>query len=241
MQPDNPYPRLGQAGTNDEMNLLVGKTLGKFRIVSRIGAGGMATVFKAYQANLDRYVAIKVLPSHYAHDKTFAERFEREARAIAKLQHANIVPIHDFAQEEINLGEQGPTTFTYIVMEYVEGGTLKDRLKQPLSIPEAVDFMVQAAEGLDCAHRKNIVHRDVKPANMLVREGNQLLISDFGIVKMLEATTNLTRVGTGLGTPQYMSPEQGTGQAVDRRSDIYSLGIVLFHCLVGHVPYTGDS
>ena len=149
-----------------------------------------------------------------------------------KLAHPNIVQIHDFGEHE---------NITYIVMEYVDGGTLKDRLKKALPPAEAVDFVLQAAEGLDCAHRNGIVHRDVKPANMLVRKDGHLLLSDFGIAKLLEATSNLTRVGTGIGTPQYMSPEQGTGQPVDRRSDIYSLGIVLFHCLTGHVPYTADN
>src|SRR6266446_8899761 len=218
---------------NDDLDSLVGKSLGQFRIVERIGAGGMATVFKAYQPTLDRYVAVKVLPAYHARDPIFVKRFKQEARSVAKLAHPNIVQIHDFGEQD---------NITYIVMEYVEGGTLKDRLKQrPLTVPEAVDFMIQAAEGLDCAHRNGIIHRDVKPANMLLRKDGHLLISDFGIAKMLEGTTNLTRVGTGIGTPQYMSPEQGTGQAVDRRRDIYSLGIVLFHCLAGRVPFTAEN
>jgi eukaryotic-like serine/threonine-protein kinase len=232
MQQDNPYSR--SAGNVEDMNVLVGKTLGQFRIVERIGTGGMATVFKAYQPNLDRYVAIKVLPAYHARDPVFVQRFVREARAVAKLAHPNIVQIHDFGEVD---------NITFIVMEYVDSGTLKDRLKQQqrLSVPEAVDFMIQAAEGLDCAHRNGIVHRDVKPANMLLRKDGHLLLSDFGIAKILEGTTNLTRVGTGIGTPQYMSPEQGTGMPVDRRSDIYSLGIVLFHCLTGRVPFTADN
>lgn len=217
---------------NDEMSSLVGKSLDKFRIVERIGAGGMATVFKAYQPNLDRYVAVKVLPSYHARDPIFVKRFVQEARSVAKLAHPNIVQIHDFGEQE---------NITFIVMEYVDGGTLKDRLKRTLSIPEAVDFMIQAAEGLDCAHRHGIIHRDVKPANMLLRKDGYLLLSDFGIAKILEGTTNLTRAGTGIGTPQYMSPEQGTGQPVDRRSDIYSLGIVLFHCLTGRVPFNAEN
>ena len=221
-----------QMGKNDEMDALVGKSLGQFRIVERIGAGGMATVFKAYQPNLDRYVAIKVLPAYHAKDPVFVKRFVQEARAVAKLVHPNILQIHDFGDQD---------NITYIVMEYVDGGTLKDRLKRALPVPEAIDYMIQAAEGLDCAHRNGIIHRDVKPANMLLRKDGYLLLSDFGIAKILEGTTNLTRVGTGIGTPQYMSPEQGTGQAVDRRSDIYSLGIVLFHCLTGRVPYTADN
>ena len=221
-----------QSANSDELNSLIGKSLGQFRIVERIGAGGMATVFKAYQPNLDRYVAVKVLPAYHARDPIFLKRFQQEARSVAKLQHANIVPIHEF-------GEQDGITF--IVMEYVDGGTLKDRLKRSISVAESVDFVIQAAEGLGCAHGHGIVHRDVKPANMLVRKDGHLLLSDFGIAKILEGTSNLTRAGTGIGTPQYMSPEQGTGQAVDRRSDIYSLGIVLFHALTGKVPFNADS
>ncbi len=229
-QPENVYPR--QENNSNDVNTLVGKSLGQFRIVERIGAGGMATVFKAYQPTLDRYVAIKVLPAFHARDPIFVKRFVQEARSVAKLAHPNIVQIHDFGEQD---------NITYIVMEYVDGGTLKDRLKKPLPVPEAVDFIIQAAEGLDCAHRNGIIHRDVKPANMLVRKDGHLLLSDFGIAKILEGTTNLTRAGTGIGTPQYMSPEQGTGMPVDRRSDIYSLGIVLFHCLTGRVPFTADS
>lgn len=217
---------------DDELNALVGKSLGNFRVVERIGSGGMATVFKAYQPNLDRYVAIKVLPSHYARDPDFVKRFVQEARVVAKLVHPNILQIHDFGEQD---------NITYIVMEYVEGGTLKDRLRRPLTTGEAADYMIQAAEGLNCAHNNGIVHRDVKPANMLLRKDGYLLLSDFGIAKILEGTANLTRAGVGIGTPQYMSPEQGTGMAVDRRSDIYSLGIVLFHCLAGQVPFTADT
>src|SRR5437660_8686322 len=220
-------------GNNDDLNSLVGKSLGQFRIVAHIGAGGMATVFKAYQPTLDRYVAIKVLPAYHARDPIFVKRFVQEARSVAKLAHPNIVQIHDFGDQE---------GVTYIVMEYVDGGTLKDRLKQQaVSVSEAVDFIIQAAEGLNCAHSHGIIHRDVKPANMLLRKDGHLLLSDFGIAKILEGTTNLTRVNTGIGTPQYMSPEQGTGQAVAASSDIYSLGIVLFHCLTGRVPFNADS
>ena len=232
MQPENVYPR--QSGSSDDMSSLVGKSLGQFRVVERIGAGGMATVFKAYQPALDRYVAIKVLPPHHARDQVFVKRFVQEARSVAKLTHPNIVQIHDFSSEE-----EG--SLTYIVMEYVEGGTLKERLKRALPVPEVAGFIIQAAEGLDCAHQHGIIHRDVKPANILLRKDGHLLLSDFGIAKILEGTTNLTRVGTGIGTPQYMSPEQGTGQPVDRRSDIYSLGIVFFHCLTGRVPFTADN
>src|SRR5579859_4935934 len=221
-----------QSANSDELNALVGRSLGQFRIVERIGAGGMATVFKAYQPNLDRYVAIKVLPAYHARDPVFVKRFVQEARAVAKLVHPNILQIHDFGEQD---------NITYIVMEYVEGGTLKERLARPLSTSDAADYIIQAAEGLSCAHANGIIHRDVKPANMLLRKDGFLLLSDFGIAKILEGTANLTRAGVGIGTPQYMSPEQGTGATVDPRSDIYSLGIVLFHCLAGQVPFTGDT
>ncbi len=227
-------PPEDHSGNNNDMSSLVGKSLGQFRIVERIGAGGMATVFKAYQPTLDRHVAIKVLPPHHARDHVFVKRFVQEARSVAKLTHPNIVQIHDFSPEE-----EG--SLKYIVMEYVEGGTLKDRLKHALPVPEAAGYIMQAADGLECAHENGIIHRDVKPANILLRKDGHLLLSDFGIAKLLEGATNLTRVGTGIGTPQYMSPEQGTGQAVDRRSDIYSLGIVFFHCLTGRVPFTADN
>src|SRR6266487_5417884 len=183
MQPGNNYPR--RAGNSDDMEKLVGKELGQFRIVERIGAGGMATVFKAYQRTLDRYVAIKVLPAYHAQDPVFVKRFIQEARSVAKLAHPNIVQIHDFGEQE---------NITYIVMEYVDGGTLKDRLRErPVSVPEAVDCVIQAAEGLGCAHSHGIIHRDVKPANMLLRRDGHLLLSDFGIAKILEGTVNLTR------------------------------------------------
>ncbi|MBV9689731.1 MAG: protein kinase [Ktedonobacteraceae bacterium] len=230
MQSENVFSR--QQSSDNEMNALIGQSLGQFRIVEQIGAGGMAVVFKAYQPMLDRYVAIKVLPSYHANDPVFLTRFVQEARSVAKLAHPNIVQIHDF-------GEQN--TITYIVMEYVDGGTLKDRLKKPLPVGETIDYIIQAAQGLSCAHRNGIIHRDVKPANMLLRQDGRLLLSDFGIAKILEDSTSLTRVGTGIGTPQYISPEQSTGQAVDRRSDIYSLGIVLFHCLTGRVPFTAEN
>ncbi len=218
------------------MTTLIGKKLGHFEVVEQIGQGGMATVYKAYQPALDRHVAIKVLPDTYAKDRTFLERFIREARAIAKLYHPHILPVHDF-------GEQDGTT--YIVMEYVSGGTFKKKLKsgQGMVLREAIDLILQACQALECAHQNNIVHRDVKPGNMLLRSDSFLLLADFGIAKILEATTMLTRTGVGIGTPQYMSPEQGTGGAVDGRSDIYSLGIVLYQSVTGRVPFgaPGDA
>jgi serine/threonine protein kinase len=211
---------------------LVGQTLGQYRLVDRIGRGGMATVYKAYQPSLDRYVAVKVLPTYLAHDPDFATRFRREARAIAKLNHPRILPVHDFGQE----GE-----LSYIVMRYVEGGTLKKILGQPLALDRVVDIIVQVGDALDYAHQQGIIHRDVKPANVLLDRGKWALLSDFGLAKMAAASVQLTKTGVGLGTPAYMSPEQAQGKPVDAQSDIYSLGIMLFEMLTGQVPFDADT
>ncbi|HEV2662678.1 MAG TPA: protein kinase [Ktedonobacteraceae bacterium] len=216
----------------DDMERLIGQQLDNFRVIERIGAGGMATVFRAYQPSLDRYVAIKVLPTKQAQDPIFFKRFVQEARSIARLAHPNIVHIYNF-------GEEGD--IKYIAMEYVEGGTLKQRLGKPLPVRQAADFVIQAAQGLACAHSNGIIHRDIKPANMLLRKNGHLLLTDFGLAKILEDTTNITRTGARLGTPHYMSPEQGTGRPVDARTDIYSLGIVLFQCLAGEPPFSADN
>lgn len=219
-------------GKDNDLDQLIGQQLDQFQITERIGAGGMATVFKAYQPSLDRYVALKVLPTQHAQDPVFFKRFVQEARSIARLAHPNIVHIYNFGEQDI---------IKYIVMEYVDGGTLKERVKQPLPIKQAIDFVLQAAKGLECAHHNGIIHRDIKPANMLVRDNGHLLLTDFGLAKILEETTNITRTGAQVGTPHYMSPEQGAGHAIDKRTDIYSLGIVLFHCLAGEPPFQADS
>jgi len=222
-----------QSANSDELNSLIGKSLGQFRIVDRIGAGGMATVFKAYQPNLDRYVAVKVLPAYHARDPIFLKRFQQEARSVAKLQHANIVPIHEF-------GEQDGITF--IVMEYVDGGTLKDRLKRSISVAESVDFVIQAAEGLGCAHGHGIVHRDIKPSNLLLtqKDGRPFVkLTDFGLARnVTDGDFKVTHSGTTIGTVDYISPEQArNSRAADIRSDIYSLGCTLYHMLTGRPPF----
>jgi eukaryotic-like serine/threonine-protein kinase len=224
--------RFVHMGNDDDLNQLIGQQLDQFQITERIGSGGMATVFKAYQPSLDRYVAIKVLPIRHAQDPVFFKRFVQEARSIARLAHPNIVHIYNFGEQDL---------IKYIAMEYVDGGTLKERLKQPLPLKQAINFVIQAAKGLDCAHRNGIIHRDIKPANMLVRDNGHLLLTDFGLAKILEETTNITKTGAHLGTPHYMSPEQGTGHTIDSRTDIYSLGIVLFHCLAGEPPFHAEN
>jgi serine/threonine protein kinase len=211
---------------------LTGQTLGQYRIIGQIGQGGMATVYKAYQPALDRYVAVKVLPPYFAHEPGFAMRFTREAKAIARLNHPNILPIHDFGQE----GD-----LSYIVMKYVEAGTLKEVLGEPLALDVAADIVRQVAEALDHAHQRGILHRDVKPSNVLLDEGRWALLTDFGLAKMVEGSVALTASGVGVGTPAYMAPEQGRGETVDARADVYSLGIVLYELLTGRVPFEAET
>ena len=211
---------------------LTGQTLGQYRLLEQIGRGGMATVYKGYQPALERYVAIKILPTYLAHEPDFAARFEREAKSAARLNHPHILPVYDFGREgELN----------YIVMRYVEAGTLKERLGKPLELERAVELITQIGAALDYAHRHGVVHRDVKPANVLMDEEGWPLLSDFGLARMMEASVQLTKTGVGVGTPAYMSPEQGQGLAVDGRTDVYSLGVVLYEMLTGRVPFEAET
>jgi predicted membrane protein len=214
------------------LDKLVGATVGQYRIVEQIGIGGMATVFKAYQPALDRYVAIKVLPAQHALTPGFSERFIREAKAVAQLNHPNILPIYDFGQE---------ADLSYIVSKYVSAGTLKERLTQPLSLQQAARLIEQLAGALDHAHERGILHRDVKPSNVLVDEGEWALLTDFGLAKMIAGESDLTGSGVGVGTPAYMSPEQIMGAEIDHRSDIYALGIILYEMVTGRVPYEAET
>ena len=212
---------------------LVGRSLGKYKIVEEIGQGGMATVYRGYQASLNRYVAVKVLAGQLAKDKTFRQRFAREARAVAQLSHPNIVPIYDF-------GEEPSLEALYIVTELVEGGSLKDRLGQPLDVSTAIRITIDIANALDYAHRQGIIHRDVKPSNILLAKDGRAMLSDFGIARMIQET-RFTQTGVSIGTPAYMSPEQAKGEELDGRSDIYSLGIVLYEMLTGKAPFEAET
>ncbi|HEV7237354.1 MAG TPA: serine/threonine-protein kinase [Ktedonobacteraceae bacterium] len=217
---------------------LIGVTLGNYRILAPLGQGGMARVYKARQENLDREVAVKVLPPWFAADRNFVERFNLEARLVARLSHPNIVTVHDASEFRGNL---------YIVMQLVDGGTLKHRLDQlqamnkRMEIAEASRVFTQIASALSYAHDNGIIHRDVKPVNVLMDRSGRPILSDFGIAKVLAATKELTRQGAGVGTPEYMSPEQCLGGAVDARADIYALGVMLFEALTGRLPFLGDN
>jgi serine/threonine protein kinase/tetratricopeptide (TPR) repeat protein len=214
------------------MTTLIGQEVGGYRIISQVGKGGMATVYKAFQASLDRYVALKVMPPFYAQeDETFLKRFKREAQAVAKLRHPNILIVLDFGEYE---------GLTYIVMEYVDAGTLTDRLGVPMPLDETASIVDQVASALDYAHGMGVVHRDVKPSNILLPKPDWPLLTDFGLAKIVGGS-RLTLTGSIAGTPAYMSPEQGQGEDVDARSDIYSLGIVLYEMTTGFVPFYAET
>lgn len=214
------------------MENYIGRRLGRYEVTEQLGEGGMATVYKAFDARLNRFVAVKVILPVQQDRAQFLARFDREARSLAQLSHPNIVKVLDYGEE------QGTT---YLVMEYLPGGTLKDKLGQPMEWQQAARLLVPIARALEYAHQRNLVHRDVKPANILLTESAQPMLSDFGIAKLLTGDeTQLTRTGVGIGTPAYMAPEQGKGE-VDHRSDIYSLGIVFYEMITGSQPYRADT
>ncbi len=211
---------------------LVGQTLGQYRIIEQIGEGGMATVFKAYQPGLNREIALKVLPPHFAKKGDFSQRFEREAQAIGNLHHQNILPVYDSGQDK---------GFSYLAMRYIPNArTLTDVMKNPLPTPRVIELVSQIGAALDHAHQAGIIHRDIKPSNVLM-DGDWALLSDFGLAKIVEGSVELTGTGVGMGTPSYMSPEQGMGKKVDHRTDIYALGIILFEMLTGLVPHKAET
>jgi serine/threonine-protein kinase len=219
------------------MTDLIGQSLGRYRILSLLGEGGMAIVYKAYDTRLERDVAIKMIrkgafPAD--HLERMLKRFEREAKALARLSHPNIIKILDYGEYEGS---------PYLVMEYFPGGTLKQKLGKPLLWQEAIQLLLPIAEALDYAHDQNMVHRDVKPANILLTQRGQPMLSDFGIAKLLdlEETRELTGTSAALGTPEYMAPEQARAKGVDHRADIYSLGIVLYEMVTGRKPFIADT
>jgi len=216
------------------MSTLVGTQLsGRYRLDAQIGAGGMSTVYKAFDTNLERPVAIKLLHREMSADSDQLERFRREARAVAQLSHPHIVGVIDAGEDENR---------PYIVFEYVEGETLKDRIRRlgRLPVDESLAYAIEIARALGCAHQHEIVHRDVKPQNVLLDPEGSAKVTDFGIARSLR-DDGLTADGRVLGTTDYVSPEQALGHDVDGQSDIYSLGVVLYEMLTGDVPFHGEN
>ncbi|MDW8325731.1 MAG: serine/threonine-protein kinase [Anaerolineales bacterium] len=210
-------------------------TISRYEIRTELGRGGMATVYRAFDPRFEREVAIKLLPADLQLDEGLRARFEREAKTIAMIEHPAIVPVYDYGEENGQL---------YLVMRLMTGGSLADRLRRrgALHINEVLRIIEQVAGGLDAAHAKGIVHRDLKPGNILFDEYGNAMISDFGIVKLTQASVALTQTSSLVGTPAYMSPEQIRGEAdIDRRSDLYSLGVIIFEMLSGQLPYAADT
>ena len=215
------------------MDQLTGHNLGPYRVLERIGAGGMATVYRAYHAAMDRYVALKVLPRHLAHHPDFHARFLREARTIARLEHRHILTVHDVAEED---------GVPFLVMRYTTSGDLSALIARgSLTITRAVQLICQVASALAYAHRQGVIHRDIKPANVLIGPDGDALLTDFGIAKIYEDTLQLTGEGQMVGTPAYMAPEQLQTQPVDARTDVYALGVVLYQALTGELPFVAET
>jgi serine/threonine protein kinase len=205
---------------------------GRYRITHRLGSGGMADVYCAEDLQLGRKVALKLLYRRFAEDSDFVERFRREASSAAGLQHPNVVGVYDRGEDD---GTQ------YIAMEYLDGRTLKDIVREegPLEPSRAVDLVEQVLRAARFAHKRGIIHRDLKPHNVIVDDEDRAKVTDFGIA--LAGASDMTETGSIMGTAQYLSPEQAQGQPVDARSDLYSVGIMLYELLTGQVPFDGDS
>jgi serine/threonine protein kinase len=216
------------------MEDLAGKHLGQYRVIAPLGRGGMATVYKAYQPSTERYVALKILPRQYADDPEFMRRFQTEAKVIANLEHPHILPVYDFGEAE---------GYTFLVMRYVESQSLKTFLEcQTFDLSQCAALLSQIAQALDYAHSRGIIHRDVKPSNVLLDENGNCLLSDFGLAKVLISSSQFTTSGAFIGTPTYASPEQCLGRAdIDHRSDVYSLGVMLYEMVLGRPPFESDT
>jgi len=214
------------------MKVAPGVRIGPYEVMEQVGRGGMATVFKAYHQALERMVAIKVLPDFLAEDPEFRERFRREAIAIARLRHPNILAVFDHGEFD---GQP------YIVTEFVEGGTFAHELGQPLPLARALEVLSAVASALDYAHQTGVLHRDVKPSNILMTRDGKSVLGDFGLARMMASNQRLTRLDMVVGTPEYMSPEQCAAGDTGPASDQYSLGVVAFEALTGHPPFHAET
>ncbi|HVO42931.1 MAG TPA: serine/threonine-protein kinase, partial [Aggregatilineales bacterium] len=212
---------------------MIGSKLGPYELIEEIGRGGMATVYRAYQPNVDRYVAVKVIHRSVALDSKSLERFTREAKLVARLEHPHILPVYDY---------DGLSDPPYIVMRYMPTGTLKDILERTqLPFHEVSLLVSQIGSALDYAHRQGVIHRDIKPTNIMVDSDGNAFLTDFGIARIVEGSTNLTGTGMAIGTPGYMAPEQGLGVPIDSRADIYALGVMTYEMLTGKLPYQAET
>jgi serine/threonine protein kinase len=215
------------------MKDLTGTRLGQYEIVERLGGGGMAVVYRAVQQPLGREVALKALSSELFQDDGFVKRFEREAKTLAKLDHPNILPIYDF---EVTEG------VAFLTMPLIRGGTLRDILNRgPLDTLTAWRYLREIGDGLQHAHDAGIVHRDLKPTNVLIHADGRAMLADFGLARGAGQPTHLTTIGLAIGTPGYMAPEQVMGHDVDKRADIYAMGVLTFEMLTGRLPYIGSN
>ncbi len=216
------------------MSFNLGENIGPYKIVEQLGQGGMATVYKAYHAALDRYVALKVLHPAFHEDQTFIARFQREARVVARLEHPNIVPIYDYSEHELR---------PYLVMKYIEGDTLKARLNQgPLSSDEIEKVVNSVGAALSYAHQQGILHRDIKPSNVLLATDGVMYLADFGLARIAQAGESTLSSDSIMGTPQYISPEQAMGKKdLNEGTDLYSFGVMLYEMVVGQVPFSADT
>lgn len=216
------------------MPFTIGENVGPYRIIGQLGQGGMATVYKAYHASLDRYVALKVLHPAFKEDPNFLGRFQREAKMVARMEHPNIVPVYAFEEHEGH---------PFLVMKYIEGQTLKARLqKGPLSEDEILKITQAVGSALTYAHHKDILHRDVKPSNVLLADDGEIYLADFGLARLASVVDSTLSAEILVGTPQYISPEQASGvKELDERSDVYCFGVMLYEMSVGRVPFNADT
>jgi serine/threonine protein kinase len=213
----------------------VGEVIGgRYELEELVGSGGMSSVYRAHDQLLERKVALKILHERYGEDDEYVERFRREARAVAQLSHPNVVTVIDRGEDD---GRQ------FIVFEYIDGENLKQVVERegPLPLDKVIELGLEIAQGLAFAHERGIVHRDVKPQNVLLNGDGKAKVTDFGIARTLDVEKGVTQTGTVLGTSDYIAPEQASGQVVSRETDVYSLGVVLFELLTGSVPFKGES